>query len=216
MEDISRRDGAADVGSHKLKPWRGHVWLHPKKHRDAAFYATVSELIDLYTRPLHGSEMVLAVDEKTSLQPRPRQHRLDRPSRRTCPTSASTSTSALALNLCAAFDTRSGKVYGQCYDRKRPQECIAFLEQLDQEIAEHIRRFISCVTTSVHIMAKRSRTMVSPSIRDLSSTFTPVHGSWMNQVEQWFSILPRTAVAESSISISTDYLRVKLGQYFTA
>ena len=31
---------------HHLKPWRHHLWLYPKKPRDAAFYATVSELID--------------------------------------------------------------------------------------------------------------------------------------------------------------------------
>ena len=33
-----------------------------------------SELIDLYTRPLRADELVLSVDEKTSLQPRPRLH----------------------------------------------------------------------------------------------------------------------------------------------
>jgi hypothetical protein len=60
------------LAAHHLKPWCPHVWFYPKQPRDAAFYATVSELIDLYTRPLHLDELVMSVDEKTSRQPRPR------------------------------------------------------------------------------------------------------------------------------------------------
>lgn len=53
---------------HKLKPWRHHMWLSPKHPRDAAFYAQVTAIITL-TRPLQPEEMVLSLDEKTSLQP---------------------------------------------------------------------------------------------------------------------------------------------------
>ena len=52
---------------HKLKPWRHHLWLSPRVPRDAAFAAQVQEIVTLYTRPLHLWEMVLCVDEKTSL-----------------------------------------------------------------------------------------------------------------------------------------------------
>jgi hypothetical protein len=50
------------------------MWLSPKYPRDAAFYAQVTALITLYPRPLQPDEMVLSLDEKTSLQPRPRLH----------------------------------------------------------------------------------------------------------------------------------------------
>ncbi|MFN6560816.1 MAG: hypothetical protein RMY28_013670 [Nostoc sp. ChiSLP01] len=33
-----------------------------------------------------------------------------------------------ALNLFAAFDTRTGRVWGQTYERKRQEEFIGFLE----------------------------------------------------------------------------------------
>ncbi len=39
-----------------------------------------------------------------------------------------------ALNMFAAFDTRSGKVYGKSAERKRQEEFIAFLERLDREV----------------------------------------------------------------------------------
>jgi hypothetical protein len=43
-----------------------------KGRRAAAFYIIVTEVIDLYTRALRGDELVLSVEEKTSLHPRPR------------------------------------------------------------------------------------------------------------------------------------------------
>ena len=59
--------------NHRLKPWRQKMWLSAKVPRDAAFAAQVQEICNLYTRPLPGDEMVLCVDEMTSLQPRPRK-----------------------------------------------------------------------------------------------------------------------------------------------
>ena len=98
--------------SHRLKPWRQKMWLSPKVPRDAVFAAQVQEICDLYTRPLRPDEIVLCADEMTSLQPRPRKSetlatKKDRPTRveheyGRCG----------ALNLFAAFDTRTGKVYG--------------------------------------------------------------------------------------------------------
>jgi hypothetical protein len=61
------------LAHHKLKPWRHHLWLSPRVPRDAAFAAQVEEIVALYTRPLGVWEMVLCVDEKTSLQPRTRK-----------------------------------------------------------------------------------------------------------------------------------------------
>jgi hypothetical protein len=66
VSDISAATVRRIWRSHQLKPWRHHLWLSPKQPRDAAFYATVSELIELSTRPLRADEMVLSMDEKTS------------------------------------------------------------------------------------------------------------------------------------------------------
>jgi transposase len=38
--------------SHKLKPWRSHLWLSPKVPRDQHFAQQVKFLVELYTRPL--------------------------------------------------------------------------------------------------------------------------------------------------------------------
>ena len=58
VEDISAATVRRFLADPHLKPWRHHLWLYPKPPRDAALYTTISELIDLYTRPLRDDAMV--------------------------------------------------------------------------------------------------------------------------------------------------------------
>lgn len=144
----------------------------------------------MYTRDLLPFEMVLSVDEKTSLQPRTRlsptlpakpglparvEHEYQRKG---------------ALNLFAAFDTRTGKVYGMTAERKRQVEFIAFLEQLDRELPPE--------KTVVHVVLDNLRMHKGKLVLAWLANHPrfvfhhpPVHCSWMNQIEQWFSILQR-------------------------
>jgi hypothetical protein len=212
VEDISAATVRRILRAHKLKPWRCHLWLYPKSPRDAAFYATVSELIDLYTRPLHEDEMVLSVDEKTSLQPRPRRQPTQPAQPPNIPNRFEHEYKrAGALHLFAAFDTRSGRVYGHCAERKRQPEFIAFLEQLDCAIAASI--------TTIHVVCDNVSTHHGQEVRKWLSQhprfrfhFTPVHCSWMNQVEQWFSILQRKRLRIVDFE-SKDHLRAKIDQF---
>lgn len=175
---------------HHLKPWRYHLWLSPKVLRDEAFAAAVAEICDLYTRPLADDEMVLCVDEKTGLQPRPRKS----------PTSAAKPKRptrveheyrrAGALNLFAAFDTRTGKVYGRTAERKRQVEFIAFLEQLDREIPAAITTIHLVLDNLVMHKGQQVRAWLAKHPRFVFH-HPPVHRSWMNQAEQWLSILQR-------------------------
>jgi len=134
--------------------------------------------------------MVLCVDEKTSIQPRPRkastlaaqpgqpirvEHEYARKG---------------ALNLFAGSDTRTGTVYATTAERKRQVEFMIFLEHLDREIALSI--------TTIHVVldhvrmhkGNQGQAWLAKHPR-LIFHFPPVHCSWMNQVEQWFSILQR-------------------------
>lgn len=212
VESISAQTVRRILSHHKLRPWRHHMWLGTNHPRDAEFYARVRNLIDLYTRPLADDEVVLSVDEKTSLQPRPRLH----PTKPAQPGNLPNRVEheykrAGALQLFAAFDTRSGKVYGQCYDRKRQVEFIAFLAYLEQQIPEHISTIhIVCDNLKVHSGKKVKQWLEDhPRFR---FHFTPVHCSWMNQVEQWFSILQRKRFRIAHFA-SKDDLRAKIDQF---
>ena len=215
------RDGVVDsisadtvrriLENHHLKPWRHHLWLSPKVSRDADFAARVQEISDLYTRELGPHEVVLCVDEKTNLQPRPRK----------TPTKAAAPGRPVlveheygrcgALNLFAAFDTRTGKVYGRTAERKRQEEFIAFLEQLDGEFAPEI--------TAIHVVLDNLRMHKGKKVQAWLAKHPrfvfhhpPVHCSWMNQVEQWFSILQRKRLAIVDFASKAE-LAEKLRQY---
>lgn len=179
------------LSHHKLKPWRFHLWLSPKHERDEAFYRCIAEVIDLYTRPLLPHEIVLSVDEKTSLQPRPRICSTKPARKGNKPTLVEHEYRRDgALNLFAAFNTRTGKVIGQCFARKRQKEFISFLEHIDRETPPSITCIrIVCDNVSVH-HGKQVKEWLKRHTR-FHFHFTPVHCSWMNQVEQWFSILQR-------------------------
>ena len=66
VEGISAATVRRMLACHHLTPWRHHLWLYAKHPRAAAFYASISELIDLSTRLLPDDEVVLSVDEKPS------------------------------------------------------------------------------------------------------------------------------------------------------
>ncbi len=189
-DGISRETVRRILAHHTLKPWRHHLWLSPTVPRDARFAARVRAIVDLYTRPLARWEVVICADEKTSLQPRPRLAPT-RPARRGRPVRVEHAYRRCgALTLCAGFDTRSGHVYARTARRKRQVEFIAFLEQIDREVPATV--------TTIHLVLDNlplhnGRTVQAWLAMHPRFRFhvPPVHCSWMNQVEQWFSILQR-------------------------
>lgn len=195
VETISAQSVQRILSTFKLKPWRIHHWLSPKVPRDESFRRTVLNICDLYTRQLGSHERVLSLDEKTSLQPRPRS-RPTRPARPgLTPVRVEHEYARKgALNLFAAFDTRTGEVLGVCRQRKRQVEFIELLEEIDQQTPASVTIIhVVCDNVSVH-HGKRVRAWLKKHAR-FRMHFTPVHCSWMNQVEQWFSILQRKRFA---------------------
>src|SRR5436305_2056629 len=185
--------------SHKLRPWRSHLWISPTHPRDQHFAQQVQLLVDLYTRPLADWERVWCLDEKTNLQPRPRLAPT-LPSRASLPTRVEHEYKrAGALHLFAAFDTRTGKVTAQTSVRKRQVEFIALLTQLDEQLPSSVRRvFLVLDNSSVH-HGKQAQHWLALHPRFVCH-FLPVHCSWMNQIEQWFSIVQRKRLQFSDFS----------------
>ncbi len=190
VECISPQSVQRILFSHRLKPWRVHFWLGDKTPRDEAFRQIVLEIQDLYTRELAPHERVWCLDEMTSIQPRPRSA----PTRPALPGRPMLLEHEYArcgaLNLLAAFDTRSGHVIGVCRRRKRQVELIELLDEMDRQTPPD--------ATLIHLVCDNVRMHKGKAVRAWLDAhprfrmhFTPVHCSWMDQVEQWFSILQR-------------------------
>jgi transposase len=190
VASISPRSVQRMLAARRLKPWRHHVWLHPRTPRDARFAGQVRGVAELLTRPLGAHEAVFSLDEMTSLQPRPRRV-ATRPARPGRPVQVEHEYGrAGATHLFAAFDTRSGRVYGLTVRRKRQVEYLALLEHLDRAIPPSV--------TAIHLLADNVSVHHGTLVRAwlaahprFVARFTPVHCSWMNPVEQWFGILRR-------------------------
>jgi transposase len=211
VDSISSESVRRILESQRIKPWKYHMWLSEKKPRDKAFCDSVREITDLYFEKPNPNECVLCVDENTSIQARKRIAE---------PKAAQSGKPVLieheyerkgALNLFAAFDTRSGKVYGRCYDRKRQIECIDFCEYLDGEIPRRIKTIhIICDNVSTH-HGKEMKKWIESHPR-FQFHYSPVHCSWMNQIEQWFSILKKKRLVIAHFQ-SKDDLREKLNLF---
>jgi hypothetical protein len=216
------RDGVVDsisassiqriLASQKLRPWRVHHWLSSKVPRDDAFRGAVQNICDLYTLSLDAHERVLCLDEKTSLQPRPRTS----PNRPAKPGNVPVRVEHEymrkgALNLFAAFDTRTGAVTAILRRRKRQIEFIELLEKLDSETPHTVTAIhLVCDNVSIH-HGKLVRAWLDKHPR-FRMHFTPVHCSWMNQVEQWFSILTRKRMRAPNFT-DIEQLEASIGQF---
>jgi DDE superfamily endonuclease len=215
VEGISAATVRRILAGHHLQPWRHHRWRYPTKPRDAACYATISERIDRDTRPRQDDERVLSGDEKTSWQPRCRL-----PPTQPAPPGnlphrhAHEDKRRGALTVLAAFDTRSGPVFGQGYGRTRQQEFITFLDQLAAALDHHIK--------TIHLVGDHVSTHHGQEVRNWLGKHprvvwhvTPVHGSWMNQVEQWCSIFQRKRWRIADFD-AKEPLQAKIGPFILA
>jgi transposase len=177
----------------RLKPWRMHYWLSSKAPRDAAYAAATRAIADLYTCTLGPHEVVISVDEITNLQPRPRPT-ATKPARPGRPAQVEHGYDrGGALNLIAAFDTRKGTVLGITRERKRAEEFIELLELLEKTYPPEITA-IYVVLDNLRVHKGKKVAAWLAKHRRFVFRFPPVHCSWMNQIEQWFSILQRKAL----------------------
>lgn len=198
--------------SSRLKPWRVHHWLSSKVPRDEAFRDLVLDLCDLYTRVPNREERIVSLDELTSIQPRTRssatkpalpglkpvllEHEYERKG---------------AWNLYAAFDIQTGEVIAQLHRRKRQVETIALFVAIDKATPRTVKTIhLICDNISIH-KGKLARQWLERHPR-FTMHHTPVHCSWMNQVEQWFSILRRKRLAAPNFA-DLDDLAAKIEQF---
>jgi transposase len=91
---------------------------------------------------------------------------------------------------------------------------MRFLAQLDREIEPHIQ--------TIHIVGDQVSTHHGTAVRTWVATHsrfvfhvTPVHGSWMTQVDQWFSIRQRKRLRIADFE-SKAHLQAKLRQFIGA
>lgn len=102
--------------------------------------------------------------------------------------------------LLGAFDVRTGEVYGECRPRRTAADLLEFLETL----ADHIPGQVVVIwdNLNVHMDGADHRWSEFNTRHGGRFTFvyTPIHASWLNQIEIWFSTLERRLLRHGSFA----------------
>jgi hypothetical protein len=205
-----------------IRPWQHRCWIFP---RDPDFAAKAGRILDLYQRRWNGRRLtdddwVISADEKTSIQARARIHA-------TLPTQPGAAMKVEheyerrgAWAYLAALDVHRAKIFGRC-------ERTSGIEPFDRLVAQVMRRqpyrdarrvFWIMDNGSSH-RGQRAVQRLQGQFPQLVPVHGPIHASWLNQIEIYFSIIQRKvltpndfpdldAVAERLHSFERHYERI--------
>jgi hypothetical protein len=180
-----------------LKPHRVRRWLHSP---DPEFRAKVRRITRLYLHPPRGAR-VICVDEKTQLQILEHRHptRLLGPGRPTRIEQTYRRHGIVAV--LAGLDIRSGVVVLIVRRRRRHQEFLELLGAIRRRWPRG-RLIIVADNLSVHTHPN-VRAWLTQQTGRVRIAFLPLHASWLNQIELWFSVLERQCLARASLTTFT-------------
>lgn len=182
-----------------VKPHRVQGWL---TRRDTPeFWARAADVCGLYLAP-PANAVVLSIDEKTGIQAKSRKHptqqvRPGQPSRREFEYVRHGTAS-----LIAALDVATGKVTASDVTRNDSTHFIEFLQQIDESIDVDLDIHVVIDNGSSH-RSKATKKWFAEHPRFVVH-HTPVHASWLNQVEAFFSILTRKVLRRGEFDSRSD------------
>ena len=177
-------------------------WLN--RRDDPQFWDRVRDVCGLYLNPPEQNALVLSVDEKTGIQAK-RRIVADRPAgpgrarRREFEYKRDGTAS-----LVAALDIHSGEVLAKPIVRNDSVTFCDFLDDIDRAVAPDRKIFLILDNGSSHV-SKATRAWLAAHPR-FEAHYTPVHASWVNQVELFFSILQRKVIRNGNFQNRQDLI----------
>ena len=163
---------------------------------DQQFTAKAADIIGLYLNPPEHA-LVLSVDEKPTIQAleRARGYVLTS-SGKVVQGLKSTYKRHGTVNLFAALEVATGLIRGKTTQTKKRVDFQAFMTEL---VAEHPPdREIHVILDNLSTHKKNDAWLAAHP--NVTFHFTPTSASWLNQVEIWFGIFSRKALAGASFA----------------
>ena len=186
-----------------IKPWQHRSWIF---RRDLRFAEHAGPILDLYAgvwqgERLHPGDYVVCADEKPSIQARRRkgatlparpregqkvEHEYERMG---------------ALCYLAAWDARRAKIYDRCAPKDGIEPFDALVEQfMSQAPYDRAQRVFLILDNGSAHRGKRSIDRLQGAWPNLIVVHTPVHASWLNQAEIYFSVVQRKVVTPNDFA----------------
>jgi DDE superfamily endonuclease len=198
-----------------LKPWQQRSWIFP---RDPDFQPKAGRVLDLYARRfegrrLHPGEYVICADEKSQLQALARRHA-------TVP--AAFARPALVefeykrrgtLAYLAAWDVHHARLFGRREAKTGIEPFGRLVEQvMSSEPYASAKRVFWIVDNGSSHAGQRSIDRLENAYPNARLIHLPIHASWLNQIEIYFSILQRKALTPNDFA-DLDALAVRIAAF---
>lgn len=177
-----------------IKPWQHRSWIFP---RDPHFASKASRVLDLYQRqwegePLGQDEYVLSADEKPGVQARMRIHLPLPPGPGRAMRAESEYHRYGTLAYLAAYDVHRARVYGRCEPSTGIKPFTALVDQvMRMEPYASAKRVFWVVDNGASHRNWAAAARLNDAYPHAQMVHLPVHASWLNQVEIYFSVIQR-------------------------
>jgi transposase len=191
---------------HGIKP---HRLERSMASNDPEFESKAADIIGLYLNPPQQAA-VFCVDEKTAIQALDRKDPVLPLSPGRAERHGFEYYRHGTLSLYAAFNTKTGEVFGKTTVRHTSEQFVAFLTDIvtSQPMGKEI-----------HVIADNLSAHKTTRVADFLAQhtnvrlhFTPTYSSWLNQVELWFGKIERDVIARGVFTSVKD-LAHKLMRY---
>jgi transposase len=186
-----------------IKPWQHQSWI---SIRDPGFTAKASRVLELYQRrwdgePLGEDEYVISSDAKPSIQARCRCHPTLAPGVARMMRVEHEYQRKGALAYLAALDVHRAKVFGHCAPATGIVPFMALVGHvMSQEPYASAKRVFWVAGNGSGHRGQAAASRLAKACPNAVLVHTPVHASWLNQVECFFSIVQRKVLTPNDFT----------------
>lgn len=190
---ISRSSVQRILSAEGLRPHRVRMWLHSP---DPLFKEKVERVCETYLHPPQDA-VVLCIDEKP-MQILERRYDCTRGPDGVVRRDFEYKRRGVR-HLLAALDVRTGEVMGEVVERR---DSVALLRFLDRIARRYRRRRVIVIWDNLNLHHEgrdcRWTRFNAKHGERFEFIHTPLHASWVNQIELWFSVLERRVLRRGS------------------
>lgn len=198
-----------------IRPWQHRCWIFS---RDPEFADKAGRILDLYQgvwkgHRLKDDELVISADEKTSIQARARIH-ATLPARPASAMKVEHGYRRLgAWAYHAALDVHRAKIFGRCEKKTGIAPFDRLVDQvMSQPPYSEARRVFWIVDNGSSHRGERAVQRLRSKYSRLVLVHGPIHASWLNQIEIYFSIVQRKVLTPNDF-VSLEELASRLHQF---
>jgi len=211
-DEVLKRGIVASVGETTLwrwltedaiRPWAHRSWIFP---RDPDFEAKAGRVLDLYEgrwkgRQLRPADCILSADEKTGIQVLQRCHPTVPPAKGRPALVEHEYKRKGTIAYLAAWDVRRARLFGRC----EPTVGIAPFERLVNQVMSKkpycsAPRVFWILDNGTSHRGQRCVNRLRQRWPNLIVVHLPIHASWLNQIEIYFSVVQRKVLTPANFA----------------